>query len=43
MRKRCANLAAAYGTLDTAFKKYRERVAERFGEEVEKEIRYGSR
>lgn len=40
MRKRCANLAAAYGTLDTAFKKYRERVAERFGEEVEKEIRY---
>lgn len=40
MRKRCANLAAAYGTLDQAFKAYRKRVAERFGEEVEKEIRY---
>lgn len=40
MRKRCADLAAAYGTLDQAFKAYRKRVADRFGEEVEKEIRY---
>lgn len=41
MRKRNANLAAAYATLYTGFKEYRERVAERFGEDVEKEIRYG--
>ena len=40
MRKRCADLAVAYGTLDQAFKAYRKRVADRFGEEVEKEIRY---
>lgn len=40
MRKRCADLAMAYGTLDQAFKTYRKRVAERFGEDIEKEIRY---
>ena len=33
--------ASAYSTLDQSFKKYKERVAERFGEDVEKEIRYG--
>lgn len=41
MRKRNAALAAAYAGLDKTFKTYRGRVAERFGEEVEKEIRYG--
>lgn len=40
MQKRCADLAVAYGTLDQAFKTYRKQVAERFGEEAEKEIRY---
>ena len=41
MRKRNLALASAYSTLDQSFKKYKERVAERFGEDVEKEIRYG--
>ena len=41
MRKRNIALASAYATLDKGFKKYKERVAERFGEDVEKEIRYG--
>ena len=41
MRKRNLALASAYSTLDQGFKKYKERVAERFGEDVEKEIRYG--
>lgn len=40
LKKRNVALAAAYSTLDTAFKGYRSRVAKRFGEEVEKEIRY---
>ena len=41
LRKRNLALAAAYKTIDSAFKKYRGRVKERFGDEVEKEIRYG--
>ena len=40
LRKRNAALSAAYMTVDKSFKEYRSRVAERFGEEVEKEIRY---
>ena len=40
LRKRNAALSAAYMTVDKSFKEYRNRVAERFGEEVEKEIRY---
>ena len=40
MKGRNVALAAAYTTLDTAFKGYRNRVAEKFGDEVEKEIRY---
>jgi hypothetical protein len=40
LRKRNAALAAAYMTIDKSFKEYKERVADRFGEEVEKEIRY---
>jgi len=40
MRKRYAGLAAAYATVDRAFKEYRGRVKERFGEDVEKELRY---
>jgi hypothetical protein len=40
LRKRNAALSAAYMTVDKSFKEYRGRVAERFGEEVEKEIRY---
>ncbi|MFR7739608.1 MAG: DUF6353 family protein [Flavonifractor plautii] len=40
MRKRNMALAAAYATLDKHFKDYRGRVLERFGEQVEKELRY---
>ena len=40
LRKRNAGLAAAYATVDKSFKEYRKRVADRFGEEIEKEIRY---
>lgn len=40
MKKRNAALGAAYATIDKSYKEYRKRVAERFGEEVEKEIRY---
>ena len=40
LKKRNIALAAAYTTLDKCFKEYRGRVMERFGEQVEKEIRY---
>lgn len=39
-RTRNAALAAAYKTIDNSYKGYRERVAERFGEEVEREIKH---
>ena len=41
MRKRNVALSAAYLTVDKSFKEYKQRVVDRFGEEVEKEIRYG--
>ena len=41
MRKRCASLSAAYITLDSMFKRYRKNVVERFGDEVDHELRYG--
>lgn len=41
LKKRNIALAAAYTTLDKSFKEYRGRVIERFGEQVEKELRYG--
>ena len=41
LRKRNAALSAAYVTVDKAFKEYKQRVVDRVGEEVEKEIRYG--
>lgn len=40
LKKRNIALAAAYTTLDKSFKDYRTRVMERFGEQVEKELRY---
>lgn len=40
MRKRNVALAAAYATVDKGFKAYRSRVVERFGEELDKELRY---
>jgi hypothetical protein len=40
MKKRNVALAAAYATIDKTFKDYRGRVVERFGEKVDKELRY---
>ena len=41
LKKRNVALAAAYAAVDKSFKDYRGRVLERFGEQVEKELRYG--
>lgn len=41
LRKRNVALAAAYKTVDSTFKKYRDRVTAKLGEEADKEFRYG--
>lgn len=41
LRKRNIALAAAYATVDKGFKEYRSRVVERFGEEVDQQLKYG--
>lgn len=41
LRNRALALGAAYATLDAGFKAYKERVAEVYGEDAEKDIRYG--
>lgn len=41
LRKRNMAIAAAYATVDKGFKEYRQRVTERFGEDVDKELRMG--
>lgn len=40
LRKRNLALAAAYQIVDTGFKQYRGRVVERFGEQLDRELRY---
>lgn len=40
LRGRNVALAAAYATIDQSFKEYRGRVVEKFGETVDKELRY---
>lgn len=40
LRKRNMALAAAYATVDRSFKEYRGRVVERFGEELDRELKY---
>lgn len=40
LRKRNVALAAAYAGIDKSFKEYRGRVIKRFGEELDKELRY---
>lgn len=40
LKKRNLALAAAYAVVDKGFKDYRKRVVERFGEELDKELRY---
>lgn len=40
LRKRNAAMAVAYTAIDRGFKDYRKRVVDRFGEELDKELRY---
>ena len=40
LRKRNVALAAAYATIDHGFKEYRGRVVERFGKELDRELKY---
>ena len=40
LRKRNVALAAAYATIDRSFKDYRGRVVERFGKELDRELKY---
>ena len=40
-RKRNVALAAAYTAIDTSYKQYRSRVIEKFGENVDREMKYG--
>lgn len=41
LRKRNVALGAAYAAIDKSFKDYRTRVVERFGEQVDTELKYG--
>ena len=43
LRKRNVALGAAYAAIDKSFKEYRGRVIERFGEQVDTELKYGIR
>lgn len=40
LKKRNAAIAAAYAAVDKSFKEYRDRVIDRFGEEVDQQLRY---
>lgn len=40
LRKRSIALAAAYTAVDNSFKEYRERVVERFGKDLDRELKY---
>lgn len=40
LRKRNVALAAAYATVDKGFKEYRNRVVERFGKDMDRELKY---
>lgn len=40
LKKRNVALAAAYATVDKSFKEYRHRVVEKFGEQVDRELKY---
>lgn len=42
LRKRGAALLAAYRTLDEGFREYRESVKKRYGEEADRELRFGA-
>lgn len=42
LKNRNASLTAAYALTDKAFKEYRKRVAERFGEDIDKQLKFGA-
>jgi hypothetical protein len=42
LKERNAALMAAYAAVDTAFRTYRERVVDRYGEDVDRDLRYGA-
>lgn len=41
MKKRNASLAAAYATLDSMYKRYRQNVIDEYGEEADRNLRFG--
>lgn len=43
LNRRNASLTAAYASVDQAFQKYRERVRDQLGDEVDRDMRYGTR
>jgi hypothetical protein len=43
LNKRNASLTAAYASVDQAFSQYRERVRDQLGDEVDRDMRYGTR
>lgn len=43
LRKRVIAMTAAYSALDGAFNEYRSRVVEKYGEDADKEFRYGTK
>lgn len=42
LSKRNAGLSAAYAATEKAFREYRERVTEKYGDDIERELRYGT-
>lgn len=43
LRKRYVAMASAYAAVDHSYKEYRGRVIERFGEEIDRELKYGTK
>ena len=41
LRNRALSVAAAYATLETGFSEYRKRVIEKYGDDIDRELKYG--
>lgn len=41
LRNRALSVAAAYATLETGFSEYRKRVVEKYGDDIDRELKYG--